>query len=325
MIASLLIGAISLATVFLFGCVGEIITEKSGHLNLGIPGIMCVGTAGGCLGASVYMGALNGATPSYPILFLFSSLTTFTFSAAVGAIYAFLTVSLKCNQNITGLAITIFGTGLTQFMMDNVIDRSQLFAASSVLKQGLPFAEDLGWFGNVFLSHGVLVYLAIAIAVAASLFLNKTKAGLNLRAIGENPAAADAVGINVTNYKFVAILTGSGIAGFGGYFYIIDYIGGSWENASTIEALGWMSIALVIFTLWRPALSIVGSILFAALYILAAKLPGFVSGITFTFTSVLKLFPYIITIIVLIITSIFGSKNVQPPQALGLPYFREER
>ncbi|MBO4572858.1 MAG: ABC transporter permease [Clostridia bacterium] len=325
MIASLLIGAISLATVFLFGCVGEIITEKSGHLNLGIPGIMCVGTAGGCLGASVYMGALNGATPSYPILFLFSSLTTFTFSAAVGAIYAFLTVSLKCNQNITGLAITIFGTGLTQFMMDNVIDRSQLFAASSVLKQGLPFAENLGWFGNVFLSHGVLVYLAIAIAVAASLFLNKTKAGLNLRAIGENPAAADAVGINVTNYKFAAILTGSGIAGFGGYFYIIDYIGGSWENASTIEALGWMSIALVIFTLWRPALSIVGSILFAALYILAAKLPGFVSGITFTFTSVLKLFPYIITIIVLIITSIFGSKNVQPPQALGLPYFREER
>ena len=278
MIASLLVGAISLATVFLFGCVGEIITEKSGHLNLGIPGIMCVGTAGGCLGASVYMSALNGATPSYPILFLFSSLTTFTFSAAVGAIYAFLTVSLKCNQNITGLAITIFGTGLTQFMMDNVIDRSQLFAASSVLRQGLPFAENLGWFGKVFLLYGVLVYLAIAIAVASSLFLNKTKAGLNLRAIGENPAAADAVGINVTNYKFAAILTGSGIAGFGGYFYIIDYIGGSWENASTIEALGWLSVALVIFTLWRPALSIVGSFIFAVFYILAFKLPSISEG-----------------------------------------------
>ena len=329
MIASLLVGAISLATVFLFGCVGETITEKSGHLNLGIPGIMCMGTAGGCLVAASYVNACSGE-PSFIVLVLLSTLSTFVFAAAVGAIYAFLTVSLKCNQNITGLAITTFGVGLAQFLMDNVIQKqaelkAALFTAGDVMSLHLPFADSLGWFGEIFLSHGILVYLSVAVAVVAAIFLKYTKTGLNLRAIGENPAAADAVGINVTKYKFAAILTGSGVAGFGGYFYIIDYLNGSWENASTVEALGWLSIALVIFTLWRPALSILGSFIFAAFYILAFKLPGFVSGLSFTDNAVLKLLPYIITVVVLIITSIFGKKNVQPPQALGLPYFREER
>ena len=252
------------------------------------------------------------------------------FAAAGGAIYGFLTVTLKCNQNITGLAVTTFGVGLTQFLMDNIIQKraelkAALFSAGSVMSTNLPFFKDLGWFGEVFLSYGILVYLGIAIAIFASIMLTHTKVGLNVRAIGENPAAADAVGINVDKYKYAAILTGSGVAGLGGYFYIIDYIRGSWENASTVEALGWLSIALVIFTLWRPALSILGSFIFAAFYILAFKLPGVVSGLSFTDTAVLKLLPYIITVVVLIITSIFGSKNVQPPQSLGLPYFREER
>lgn len=325
MFTSLLIAAISLSTVFLFGCLGEIITEKSGHLNLGIPGIMCMGTAGGCWGASVYMSMIGTATPVWFLLVPFSVITAFIFAAATGAIYAILTVTLKCNQNITGLAITTFGVGLTQFLMDNLISREKLGDASKVIAASLPFAENLGWFGEVFLSYGILVYLAIVLAVVTSFVLKRTRIGLNLRAIGENPATADAAGINVDKYKYVAILSGSGIAGLGGFFYIMDYIGGSWENASTIEALGWLSIALVIFTLWRPMLSIIGSIVFAAFYIIAFKLPGYVTGLTFTDTAILKLLPYIITIVVLIITSIFGSKNVQPPAALGLPYFREDR
>lgn len=324
MITSLLVAAISLSTVFLFGCVGEIIMEKSGHLNLGIPGIMCMGTAGGCFGVSVYMGLCAGE-PSWILLVLVSIIFSVIFSAFAGSIYAFLTVTLNCNQNITGLAVTTFGVGLTQFLMDNLIVRDNFDPAAKVLSAHLPFAEDLGWFGEVFLSYGIFVYLAIAIAIATSIVLNKTRIGLNLRAVGENPATADAVGINVTKYKYSAIMAGSGVAGLGGFFYIMDYIGGSWENASTIEAFGWMAIALVIFTLWRPALSVLGSIIFAAFYIMAFKLPGFVSGLTFTDTAVLKLLPYIVTIIVLIITSIFGSKNVQPPAALGLPYFREDR
>ena len=324
MITSLLIAAISISTVFLFGCVGEIIMEKAGHLNLGIPGIMCFGTAGGCFGASICMHISNGE-PAWIVIVLVSVFFAFLFGAALGSVYAFLTVTLRCNQNITGLAITTFGVGLTQFLIDNLIDRSTFFGASNLIAAKLPFADKLGWFGEVFLSYGVLVYLAVAIAIVTSIILKRTRIGLSLRAIGENPATADAAGINVVRYKYFAILTGSGVAGLGGYFYIMDYIGGSWENAATIEALGWMSIALVIFTLWRPALSILGSIVFAAFYIIAFKLPGFVSGLSFTDTAVLKLLPYIITIIVLIITSIFGSKNVQPPSALGLPYFREDR
>ena len=320
MVVSLMVGAISLAAVFLFGCVGEIIMEKTGHLNLGIPGIMCAGTAGGCWGVYIYMNAFN-ANPSWLVLILFSVFTSFVFAAMVGLVYALLTVTLRCNQNITGLALTTFGVGFTQFFIDNFINREYFDAASKVIARSVSFAGDLGWFGEIFLSHGILVYLAIAVAVVTAVFLKKTKTGLHLRAIGENPATADAAGINVTIYKYIAIIVGSGIAGLGGFFYIMDYIGGSWENASTIEALGWLSIALVIFTLWRPDLSILGSIVFAVFYILAYK----ITGVSFTQMSELKLLPYIITIIVLILTSIFGSKNVQPPAALGLNYFREDR
>ena len=166
-----------------------------------------------------------------------------------------------------------------------------------------------------------MLYLAIAIAIAIALILKYTRVGLNLTAIGENPAAADAVGINVSKYKYAAILLGSAIAGFGGLYYIMDYIGGTWSNAGSIEAFGWMSIALVIFTLWRPVLSIFGSVIFSALYIIAVK----ITGVSIVGMKILQLTPYIVTIIVLIITSILGSKNVQPPKALGTTYFREER
>jgi simple sugar transport system permease protein len=323
---SYLIGAIALATVFLFGCVGEIITEKAGNLNLGIPGIMCVGTAGGCYAVSLYMSALSDPkNASWFLLILLAILFAVLFAAALGGVYALLTVSLRCNQNITGLAITIFGNGFAQFFMDTVVltsdtDRANFEVAGKIISKGLPFAESLGAFGEIFLSHGILVYLSIAVAIVAAWFLKKTRAGLHLRAVGENPATADAAGINVSAYKYGAILAGSGIAGLGGFFYIMDYIKGSWENASTIEALGWLSVALVIFTLWKPNFSIIGSIIFAALYITA-----FYVDVGSTYKEILKLIPYVMTVIVLIVTSIRGSKNNQAPASLGLSYFREER
>ncbi len=322
MIVTFLVGAIALATVFLFGCVGEIITEKAGHLNLGIPGIMCAGTAGGCLGVSLYMESLKDAqNASWILLVLISVALSFVFAAALGGIYGFLTVTLRCNQNITGLAVTIFGTGFTQFVMDTYVDRTHFEVAGKLISKGFPFADKLGWFGDIFLSHGVLVYLSIVIAALCAVVLKKTRLGLHLRAVGESPATADAAGINVTAYKYGAILVGSGIAGIGGLFYIMDYIKGSWENASTIEALGWLSIALVIFTLWKPHFSIIGSIVFAALYIAAYV----ISGVTPIQREFLKMLPYVITVVVLIITSIIDSKENQPPASLGLSYFREER
>jgi simple sugar transport system permease protein len=166
-----------------------------------------------------------------------------------------------------------------------------------------------------------LAYLAIVIAILAALFLTKTRAGLRLRAVGENPFAADAAGINITRYKYLAILVGSAIAGFGGMFYILDYIKGSWQTATVIESYGWLSVALVIFTLWKPGISILGSLLFGALFIS----PSFITGISFSQTKLLRILPYIVTIVVLIFTSVRGSKENQPPASLGLPYFREER
>ena len=245
-----LVSAISIATVLLYGCVGEIITEKAGHLNLGIPGIMCMGTAGGCLGVSLYMGALSSPeNASLILLFLISLLFSMVFAAALGGIYALLTVTLRCNQNITGLAITIFGGGATNFIM-SFVDRSNFDPAGKLISSSLPFADKLGGFGKVVFGHGIYVYLAIAVAVVCSLVLNKTRVGLHLRAVGESPATADAAGINVVLYKYVAIIIGSGIAGIGGFYYIMDYIKGSWENAATIEAFVWLAIALVIFVLW---------------------------------------------------------------------------
>ena len=323
---SFLVGAIALATLFLFGCVGEIITEKSGHLNLGIPGIMCVGTAGGCYAVALYMRSLSDPqNASWVLLVLFSILFAFLFAAALGGVYGVLTVSLRCNQNITGLAVTIFGNGFAQFFMDTCVlrgdsDRANFEVAGKVISKGLPFADSLGWFGEILLSHGILVYLSVAIAILAAWFLKRTRAGLHLRAVGENPATADAAGINVTAYKYGAILIGSGIAGLGGFFYIMDYIKGSWENAATIEALGWLSVALVIFTLWKPNFSILGSFIFAALYIAAYYVGG-----NSTQKELLKLIPYVMTVVVLIFTSIKGSKNNQAPASLGLSYFREER
>lgn len=334
-----LIGSISVGMVFLFGCVGEIITEKSGHLNLGIPGIMCMGCAGGCFGVYLYMGTLdyslltnNGiiatwsnlvthAGASWLLLVLSAAIATVLFAGIGGLIYAFLTVTLKSNQNVTGLALTIFGSGFCQFFMDQYVDTSRFAQASVGIKSSLPFADSLGWFGKVFLSHGIFVYVAIAIALVTAYVLRKTRVGLNLRSVGENPSTADAAGINVDRYKYVAILTGSAIAGFGGFFYIMDYICGSWNNASTIEGLGWIAIALVIFTLWKPDLSILGAIIFGALYISPAK----ITGVSFTVMTALKMLPYVVTVIVLIVTSVLDSKENQGPAALGAPYFREER
>jgi simple sugar transport system permease protein len=320
--------AIRCSAAFIYGCLGEIITEKSGHLNLGIPGIMCSGVAGGCLGVSIYMRAIsNPASASYLLIVLFGILGAFLFAAALGAIYAFLTVSLKCNQNITGLALTTFGGGFTQVVMDNfvktsdAITRTNFSIASSKLAQSLPFAESLGWFGKLFFSYGILVYFAIALAIITAIVFKRTKVGLRLRAVGENPAAADAVGIKVDTYKYLAILIGAGIAGIGGFFYVMDVVQGLYESSGPVEVIGWLAIALVIFTLWRPNLAILGSILFGALYML----PSFLDVPSQIVNALLSIIPYLATVIVLVITSIVGSKNVQPPASLGLNYFREER
>lgn len=318
--------AIQFGIIFLFGCVGEIITEKSGHLNLGIPGIMCSGAAGGCFGAKLYL--MSTANPSGFLTILIAVLFAMLFAGILGWVYAFLTVTLRCNQNVTGLAVTIFGVGFTSFFINNVVltpgvSDKLSYAGINFFNAHLPGAENLGWFGEIFLSHGALVYLSVAVAIVAAVMLRYTKTGLNLRAVGENPATADAVGINVTGYKYCFTVIGAAIAGIGGLSYIMDYMGGIVGStvAETIEGIGWLSIALVIFTMWKPGVAIIGSILFGALYIISSQ----ITGIKFEQIQLLNLIPFVVTILVLIATSIVGNREMQPPSSLGLSYFREDR
>lgn len=309
--------AIPLGMTFLYGCTGEILTEKAGHLNLGIPGIMCIGGASGCLAIKL----MNGmGLPAFLIVFV-SIIASFAGGAAMGALYSFLTVTLKSNQNVTGLAMTTFGVGTTKFIMSGLAENGGMGYLYARDFFRYPFAQST----TSLKFCGVMVYLAIIIALVASYVLSKTRVGLHLRAVGENPATADAVGINVTRYKYVATCIGSGIAALGGLFYVMDY-SGSYEAYKSIEALGWLSVALVIFTLWRPHISILGSIVFGALYLAGSHLPTLL-GVQFDMstTPLLQLLPYIVTIIVLIVTSVRNKRENQPPASLGLPYFREER
>jgi len=311
-----IVSAIRLGMTFLFGATGEAITEKSGHLNLGIPGVMCVGASCGCFAEYLYLSAVGRNVIPF-LAILIPVLATILGGALMGLIYSFLTVTLRANQNVTGLALTTFGVGLSDYMINKtgaIYSKGTRYFTSS-----LPFADDLGAFGKIFFSHGILIYLAIIIALISSYVLTKTRVGLNLRSVGEDPAAADAAGINVARYRYGATCIGCAIAGLGGLSFIMDYLHGNWEYC--IDALGWLAIALVIFTVWKPNLAIPGSIVFGALYIASS----YITGVSFAHKELFKMLPYVVTIIVLIFTSIRNKKENQPPANLGLNYFREER
>lgn len=310
--------AIRLSATFLYGSTGETLIEKSGHLNLGIPGVMSVGGAAGCI-TVLFVIKTTGVSSPFLLLFL-PILVTLIAGALMGLLFSFLTVTLRANQNVVGLAMTTFGVGLAGYLVIKMQGQglSSIARASKFYTNLFQLTGD-NWFVEIFLSHGVLVYLGIILAIVMQIIMSKTRTGLNLRAVGENPATADAVGINVTKYRYISTCGGCAISAMGGLCCVMDYMGGNWEYV--LEGFGWLAIALVIFTVWRPALAILGSILFSGLYTLAY----YVTGIPVAYMEILKMLPYFVTALVLIITSIFGRKSVQPPAALGTSYFREER
>ena len=310
-----LIDSLAFGATFMYGSTGEILTEKAGHLNLGIPGIMCMGGAGGCLVLN-WIG--KSGMPGFLIVLL-GILGAVLLSGLCGLLYSFLTVTLRSNQNVTGLAMTTFGVGLMKVIMSKMDSTVYLLGPKMLYRW--PFADRT----DSLQCLGVLFFLAVIIAVLAGWVLTRTKVGLHLRAVGENPATADAVGINVTRYKYVATCIGSGIAGLGGFYYIIDYMA-SQEAYLSIEAFGWLSIALVIFALWRPPVTIIGSTVFGILFSCSSFITHFDwINVTMATKPLLKMLPYVVTIIVLIISSIRNKKENQPPASLGLSYFREER
>ena len=312
----------------LLGSTGETLTEKSGHLNLGIPGVMYVGGICGVIGSFLYENNTPAESMSGALAIGIPLLCCLLGSLIMGLIYCFLTVTLRANQNVTGLALTTFGVGFGNFFGGSLIKLTgsevpniALSATSAYFSKHLAVADKLGWFGKIFLSYGFLAYTAIVIALIAAYVLKHTRVGLHLRAVGENPGTADAAGINVNKYKYIATCVGCMIAGLGGLYYVMDYACGVWSNDAFGDR-GWLAIALVIFTVWRPNVGILSSILFGGLYILHLFIP---TGMNLSVKELYKMLPYVVTLIVLIITSMRNKKENQPPAALGLSYFREER
>ena len=321
--------AVAQSIPLLYGSTGETITQKSGNLNLGIPGVMYVGAISGVIGSFLYERAcgspenMNGA-----LTILIPLCACLLGSFLMGLLYCVLTVTLRANQNVTGLAMTTFGVGFGNFFGGSLIKLTgadvpsiALSATSNMFRKALPMASSTGWFGTVFLSYGFLAYTAIVISLIAAYILKSTRTGLHLRVVGENPATADAAGINITRYKYAATCLGCMIAGLGGLYYVMDYACGVWSNDAFGDR-GWLAIALVIFTIWRPNVGILASILFGGLYILYLFIP---TGMNLAVKELYKMLPYLVTIAVLILTSIRNKRENQPPASLGLPYFREER
>lgn len=329
MIIQFICRAILLGVPLLYGSTGEILTEKSGHLNLGIPGIMYVGAISGVVGAFLYENACGNdiAQMNAFLAIIIPFLCSIAGAVIMGLIYCFLTVTLHANQNVTGLALTTLGVGLGNFLGASLINitNSQLPSialtkTSSFFAAKLPFADDLGAVGELLFSHDFLTYLAIIIALVVSFTLKRTRVGLNLRSVGENPATADAAGINVIRYRYIATCIGSAIAGLGGLQYVMAYANGVWSN-NAFGDRGWMAIALVIFALWNPTAAILGSFVFGAL----CNANNYVQGLGTETQELFKMLPYVVTILVLIITSMRKKREHQPPASLGLNYFREDR
>lgn len=321
----LLSAAVLNGTPLLFGTLGEILSEKAGNLNLGVEGMMYMGGAFG-LGAAFYYERMAGEAASGPVAVALALVFAFLSGALGALIYSFLTVSLRANQNVTGLALAIFGTGVGQFAGEYMRTTSGGYVAiGNALKDtfsGSPFPEALRSLpvaGPLLFGHNLFFYLGLALAVAMALFLGRSRAGLYLRSVGESPATADAAGINITRYKYLATVIGGGISAIGGMVYIMTIAGCVW-NHEGLSGEGWLAVALVIFCLWRPLNAIWGSVLFGGLMILYMRLQ-----LPFLPNQLYKILPYVVTVIVLVAVSMRKKRENQPPASLGNAYFREER
>lgn len=316
--------AIGQGIPILLGATGEITTEKSGNLNLGIPGIMYMGGIAGLMGAFFYEKSVS--TPNGFAGMMISLVCTLLASALGGFIYSVLTITLRANQNVVGLALTTFGIGFGNFFGGSIsklaggVGQISVATTASAYRAVLPGLSKLPVAGPLLFSYGFLTYTAILIALYITYFLEKTRKGLNLKAVGESAATADAAGINVSRYKYVATIIGAAIAGLGGLHFVMEYLGGTWMNDGFGDR-GWLAIALVILALWRPSRAILGSFVFGGLYILYMYIPGLPRSMQ----EIFKMLPYLVTIVVLVLSSRRNKVENQPPASLGMPYFREER
>lgn len=304
---AILATAVTAGTPILYAALGELVTERAGILNLGMEGVMLVGAVSGF--------TVTVQTGNHWL----GIVAAMVAGGLLALIHAFLTVTLQANQVVSGLALTLFGTGLSGYLGKPMVG---IPVANPFRDVPVPGLSDLPVIGPVLFSHDALVYLSFLVVPLLWFYLYKTRFGLNLRAVGESPAAADAVGINVFLYRYVHIIMGGMLAGIGGAYLSLAYAPSWLENMTA--GRGWIAVALVIFATWDPIKALIGSYIFGGVDALGYSLQAM--GLIKIDTNFLKMLPYIFTVIVLIIATRETSKRrVATPGALGLPYDREER
>ena len=314
--ANFLHAALLAGTPLMFGTLGEIVTEKAGNLNLGVEGMMSIGAIAG-----FYV----GFTTQNIVLAVLGAFLAGLHSALI---YAFLTVTLKANQNVTGLTLTIFGVGFANFFGDFLRESAGIDVlklsdkiTNTVQAIHIPVLSDIPYVGKLFFQYNPFVYFGILLCILMGIYILHTRKGLNLCAVGENPGAADAAGVNVTRVKYFNILLGGGVCGIGGAYISLVLCGGICVTDS-VNGLGWIAVALVIFASWNPFKAILGSFIFGAFNILKFYIPKNIVTIP---EAIFDMLPFLVTAIVLIVTSIRKSKENTQPAGCGINYFREER
>lgn len=307
------VAAVLAGTPLLFGILGEIINEKAGHLNLGVEGMMSIGAVGGFV------------VGYWTDNLVFALIAAFVTGMLGALIYAVLTVTFMADQNVTGLTLTIFGIGFSNFVGDFVREKSgstSLKLPEGILdslgKVEIPFLTDIPVLGKLLFNYNIFVYLGVAAAILCAIYLHRTKAGLNVRAVGENPAAADAAGIPVTKLKYLNLMLGGGLFGIGGAYCSMIICNGVWVT-SCVNGLGWIAVALVIFATWNPNRAILAALVFGGFSVLKYYVPQVIPS------SIFDMIPFLMTIVVLVVTSIRFSKENAQPKSCGVNYFREER
>lgn len=311
----ILASAIFYGTPLLFAALGGVFTERSGVLNLGVEGMMLIGGVSGAW-ASQHVGGSAWFT-------VFASILIAMFAGGLTALlHAFLCVTLKANQTVAGLSITIFAgaLGLSSYFA-NVWEVASSPVSRPIRKLDVLGLADTPILGPLLFNHTILTYVSWVLVAVSSFYLFRTKTGLQLRAVGESPQTADAMGISVVKYRYFHTILGGMLAGIGGAFYSLAIVS-TWVDGLT-KGAGWIAIALVIFGFWRPDLTLVGAYLFGALQSLGTTLKArnfHISG------DLLDALPFIMTIVVLVlVSSRFAHKRLGAPAALGVPYEREER
>ncbi len=307
--------AIFYGTPLFFAALGGIFTERSGVLNLGVEGTMLLGGVSGAW-ASQHVGGSAWFT------ILMAIIIGMIAGGFTSALLAFLCVTLKTNQTVAGLAITIFaGTvGLSSYFA-NIWGVSKNPVPRQIRRLDVFGLADTPIVGPIIFNQTILTYVSWALVVLATVYLFRTRIGLQLRAVGESPQTADAMGINVVKYRYVHTILGGALAGIGGVFYSLAVVP-TWVDGMT-KGAGWIAIALVIFGFWRPSLTLLGAYLFGALQSLGSTLKA--RGVNIS-GDILDALPFVMTIVVLVlVSSRFAHRKLGAPAALGVPYEREER